>query len=189
MRARATEAARALDGRRPAGRFEAVDARAEALPFESGSVDTLISTLLLCSVPDAPACVREFARVLRPGGRWIFIEHVAADAERDGALLPAMQAALNPLQRALVGCNLRGDPGRAILGSGDALGFSGVAMDRFDLQDVPDSPLGGELAAVLGGRAGFAYERRAAAVDPALRFNPLLPSFILSSHLSGVLVR
>ncbi len=54
---------------------------AEQLPVEDASVDTVVSTLVLCSVSDQAQVLREIRRVLRPGGRYLFIEHVAADQD------------------------------------------------------------------------------------------------------------
>ena len=54
-----------------------VDGTAAALPVAHGSVDTLISTLVLCSVPDPQAAVAELRRALAPDGRLLLIEHVA----------------------------------------------------------------------------------------------------------------
>ena len=51
---------------------------AEQLPFDDGSFDTVVSTLVLCTVADPGRAVSEVARVLRPGGRLLFCEHVAA---------------------------------------------------------------------------------------------------------------
>ncbi len=53
-------------------------AGAEALPFPDGSFDTVVSTLVLCTVQDQGAALEEIRRVLRPGGRLLFIEHVRA---------------------------------------------------------------------------------------------------------------
>lgn len=53
-----------------------VQAGAEALPFEDSSFDTAVFTLVLCTVPDPAAALAEAARVLRPGGRLLFVEHV-----------------------------------------------------------------------------------------------------------------
>ncbi len=57
---------------------EVVQAGAEALPFEDGSFDTAVFTLVLCTVPSPAAALAEAARVLRPGGKLIFVEHVRA---------------------------------------------------------------------------------------------------------------
>ena len=54
-------------------------APAETLPFADGTFDTVVSTLVLCTVADAPAALRELRRVLAPGGRLLFIEHVRGD--------------------------------------------------------------------------------------------------------------
>ena len=57
-----------------------VPARAERLPFDDDSFDTVVATLVLCTVADPEAAVDETARVLKPGGRLLFCEHVSADA-------------------------------------------------------------------------------------------------------------
>jgi ubiquinone/menaquinone biosynthesis C-methylase UbiE len=53
---------------------------AERLPVADGSVDTVVSTLVLCTVPDPGAALAEIARVLRPGGRLLFCEHVLSES-------------------------------------------------------------------------------------------------------------
>jgi SAM-dependent methyltransferase len=58
---------------------EIVEAPAERLPFDDSSFDTAVFTLVLCTVPDPAAAVDEAARVLRPGGRLLFIEHVRSE--------------------------------------------------------------------------------------------------------------
>ena len=58
-----------------------VDAPAERLPLADASVDTVVSTLVLCTVDDPASALREIARVLRPNGRLLFIEHVRADSK------------------------------------------------------------------------------------------------------------
>lgn len=57
-----------------------IDAGAERLPLADSSVDTVVSTLVLCTVADPERALREIARVLRPDGELLFIEHVRADS-------------------------------------------------------------------------------------------------------------
>jgi ubiquinone/menaquinone biosynthesis C-methylase UbiE len=57
-----------------------LDAPAERLPMDDASVDTVVATLVLCTVPDPDAALREIARVLRPGGQVLFIEHVRSSS-------------------------------------------------------------------------------------------------------------
>ena len=61
---------------------QVVHASAESLPFEDSSFDTVVSTLVLCSVRDPERTLDEVARVLRPGGRLLFLEHVRSDDPR-----------------------------------------------------------------------------------------------------------
>ncbi len=63
-------------------RGSAIRASAESLPFADSSVDTVVFTLVLCTVPDPAAALAEAARVLRPGGRLLFVEHVRSDDPR-----------------------------------------------------------------------------------------------------------
>lgn len=58
---------------------EIVGAGAEDLPFEDSSFDTAVFTLVLCTVPNPAAALAEAARILRPGGRLLFVEHVRSD--------------------------------------------------------------------------------------------------------------
>lgn len=91
---------RRLDRRERAVRV--IDAPADALPVPDGSVDTVVSTLVLCTVPDVGAALREVARVLRPGGRLLMLEHVRA-ADRSRA---RRQDLVAPLWRILAdGCH------------------------------------------------------------------------------------
>jgi ubiquinone/menaquinone biosynthesis C-methylase UbiE len=56
-----------------------IEASAEKLPFEDASFDTAVFTLVLCTVPNPQAALAEAARVLKPGGRLLFVEHVRAE--------------------------------------------------------------------------------------------------------------
>jgi SAM-dependent methyltransferase len=96
--------------------IETSDARADALPFDAGSFDVVVSTLVLCSVPDVARALAEVRRVLRPGGRFVFLEHVAADG--DAARL-AWQRRLEPGWRLISGnCHLTRRTGDAIRAAG-----------------------------------------------------------------------
>jgi ubiquinone/menaquinone biosynthesis C-methylase UbiE len=55
------------------------EAGAESLPFADDSFDTAVATLVLCTVPDPKAAIAELERVLKPGGRLLFIEHVRSE--------------------------------------------------------------------------------------------------------------
>ncbi|WP_412061510.1 class I SAM-dependent methyltransferase [Rubrivirga sp. IMCC45206] len=99
---------------------------ADALPLADGAADAVVSTLVLCSVPDVDAALAEARRVLRPGGRFVFIEHVAAPA---GTARRGWQRALRAPWRAVAdGCHPDRETGRHI----EAAGFASVALDPFD---------------------------------------------------------
>jgi ubiquinone/menaquinone biosynthesis C-methylase UbiE len=71
---------RRLRERRPETKL--LRAPAEDLPFDDASFDVAVSTLVLCSVDDQPRALRELHRVLRPGGKLLFIEHVRSEDEK-----------------------------------------------------------------------------------------------------------
>jgi ubiquinone/menaquinone biosynthesis C-methylase UbiE len=62
----------------PVGSWELIDGGGEDLPFEDESFDTITATFVHCTIPDPRRALAEFARVLRPGGRYLFLEHVHA---------------------------------------------------------------------------------------------------------------
>jgi SAM-dependent methyltransferase len=93
-----------------------VDAPAEQLPFADASIDTVVSTLVLCTVDAPDLALREIARVLRPDGQLLLIEHVRSDSP----LLARWQDRLaRPWQRFAEGCRCN----RATLELIDACGF------------------------------------------------------------------
>lgn len=109
---------------------------AESIGVPDGSVDAVVSTLVLCTVVDPAAAVREMVRVLRPGGRLYFVEHVRA-AEHTGchALQRAVAA---PWGWFFEGCDVRRDTER-VLAEG---GFADLVVDRYRLRSafVPINP-------------------------------------------------
>ncbi len=58
---------------------EVIETPAELLPFDDDSFDTVVATLVLCTIPDPERALSEVARVLKPDGRLLFIEHVRAE--------------------------------------------------------------------------------------------------------------
>jgi ubiquinone/menaquinone biosynthesis C-methylase UbiE len=61
--------------------LELIQANAEAIPLDDASVDTVVTTWTLCSIPDAGAALQEMRRVLRPTGRLLFVEHGRASEQ------------------------------------------------------------------------------------------------------------
>lgn len=79
-----------------------VRAGAEDLPFPDDSFDVVVSTLVLCTVPDPVAAVAEIRRVLRPGGRLLYLEHVRSD---DPRLARWQERLATPWRRFASGCD------------------------------------------------------------------------------------
>ncbi len=65
---------------------EFVRASAEALPFEDNSFDTVVATLVFCTVGEPEQAIAEVRRVLRPGGQWLLIEHIRSDRPTVGRI-------------------------------------------------------------------------------------------------------
>lgn len=100
---------------------------AEHLPQATASVDTVVGTLLLCSVRDPELVLREILRVLRPGGRFLAIEHVEAPV---GSAARRWQGRLAGIWRRLFdGCELCRETEQLLGGAG----FAAVVIDRFTL--------------------------------------------------------
>src|SRR5205085_9195381 len=57
------------------GPVEFIEGSAEAIPLQNASIDTVVTTWTLCSIPDALRALRDMRRVLRAGGRLLFVEH------------------------------------------------------------------------------------------------------------------
>jgi ubiquinone/menaquinone biosynthesis C-methylase UbiE len=109
---------------------EVVRAPAEELPFDSDSFDTAVSTLVLCTVGDQERALAELARVLRPGGSLLFIEHVRSDSPG----FARWQQRLNPLQRVIgCGCNCN----RATVERARSAGFEVTELAHEELSKVP----------------------------------------------------
>ena len=106
---------------------DVIEAGAESLPFGPGEFDTVVATLVLCTVPDPGAVLSEVARVLKPDGRMLFMEHVRADSDRRAR----WQDRLNPVQNLLFGgCNLNRP-------TADTLRSSPLVMDELREDRMP----------------------------------------------------
>jgi len=80
-----------------------VQSAESAIPLADASVDTVVSTWTLCSIPDALAALREMRRVLKPGGSFIFVEH----GRSPEAKVARWQDRLNPVWKPICGgCNM-----------------------------------------------------------------------------------
>ena len=109
---------------------EIVAASAETLPFADASFDTAVVTLVLCTVPEPERALSEIARVLKPGGRLLFLEHVRA--EDPG--LARWQDRLNPAWRVFGhGCNCNRDTLATIE-------RSRLTVERVDGDRMPKAP-------------------------------------------------
>jgi ubiquinone/menaquinone biosynthesis C-methylase UbiE len=87
--------------RRAGSRAAVVDAPAEALPFADGSFDTVVCTLVLCTVSAPDGALGEIGRVLRPDGQLLFIEHVRAESPTLAYLQDRLR---EPWRRFACGC-------------------------------------------------------------------------------------
>ncbi len=107
------------------------DASAEALPFEAESFDTVVGGFIMCSIPDPAAAISEIARVLRAGGRYIFLEHVRAG---DGTMLGRFQDAIElPHRYVAAGCH----PNRR---TWELIERSPLTIERLEHGKQPKSP-------------------------------------------------
>jgi SAM-dependent methyltransferase len=102
-------------------------ASADALPVGDGWADAVVSTLVLCSVPDQAAVLAEASRVLRPGGSFLFFEHVRA---QEGGLARWQDRLERPWGVFAGGCH----PNRDTVG---AIERAGPTIEELELLDLP----------------------------------------------------
>lgn len=102
----------------------------ESLPMEDACFDTVVSTWTLCSIEDVERALAEVHRVLKPGGRFVFLEHGLSDEPG----VQRWQHRLNPIQKVIGdGCNLNRDM-RALV---ERVGFSSLEVENFYLEKTP----------------------------------------------------
>jgi SAM-dependent methyltransferase len=114
---------------------------AERLDLEDACTDMVIGTLVLCTVRDPLQVLGEVRRILRPGGRFVFLEHVAA---RDSPWIAAVQHWVHrPWKWAFDGCHTNRDTETLLRQAG----FSRVELERFNLYS-PVVPIIPQIAGV-----------------------------------------
>jgi ubiquinone/menaquinone biosynthesis C-methylase UbiE len=102
----------------------------ESLPFDAGSFDCVVSTFTLCSIPEVERALAEIFRVLRPGGRFLFLEHGLSPEPT----VRKWQRRLNGIQRFIAdNCHLDRDI-RALVGGQP---FASLAIEEFYLEKTP----------------------------------------------------
>jgi ubiquinone/menaquinone biosynthesis C-methylase UbiE len=102
----------------------------EEIPLEDDSVDTVLLTYTLCTIPEVDTALAQMRRVLRPGGRLLFSEHGAAPDPG----VRRWQDRINPIWRRLAGgCNIN----REVPG---ALEEAGFAIEKLDTMYLPKTP-------------------------------------------------
>jgi SAM-dependent methyltransferase len=115
--------------------------RGEQIEVADESVDAVVSSLVLCTVSDPALVVSEVRRVLRPGGRYAFVEHVAAP---QGSQLRRVQAAVRaPWAWCFEGCSCERDLAAVIEGAG----FAHVDLESYRLRS-PFLPFNTQVAGV-----------------------------------------
>lgn len=115
---------------------EIVRAPGELLPFDDDSFDTVVGTLVLCTVEDPAASIAEVKRVLKPGGRYLLIEHVRAESER----LARWQDRMNKPWGVLAdGCNCNRETAQLLEAGG--FDIAEVRVDRWRLVPPLVKPL------------------------------------------------
>lgn len=108
--------------------------RAEELSAADESVEAVISTLVLCSVTSPETVLSEVLRVLKPGGRFYFLEHVAAESATWKRRMQSL--AYYPWRFFADGCRTNRSTGALIRGAG----FSAVELEAFEVASPPMPP-------------------------------------------------
>jgi SAM-dependent methyltransferase len=136
---------------------------AENLPFPERQFDTVVSTWTLCTIPDPIRALQEIRRVLKPGGRFLFLEHGRSDDRK----IAAWQDRLNPIQNVIgCGCNLNRQIDRLITQAGLKI----TLLDRFTMKGFPR--LGGEMYRGTAIAAGYTGGRPLrSGTNPAMEKN------------------
>jgi ubiquinone/menaquinone biosynthesis C-methylase UbiE len=100
------------------------------MPFDDQRFDTIVTTMTLCSIAHVASALSEIARVMKPGGRFIFLEH----GRSDDISIARRQDRFNPIQRIIaVGCNINRPIDQLI----KSAGFEIMSLGRFLMPKAP----------------------------------------------------
>ena len=113
------------------------ESKAERLDLADESSDVVVSTQVLCAVDDLNQVLHEVYRILRPGGRFLFLEHIAAPK---GTLLRRIQnlsLIRQPWGWCLEGCRINRETDSAI----ESVGFSKIELERFEVKSFLPVPI------------------------------------------------
>lgn len=115
-------------------KIELYEGTAENLPVEEATIDTVVSTHVLCSVNNLEQALSEIKRVLKPGGKFVFLEHVAAEC---GTFSRIVQDGFTPVWKTLFdNCHPNREIGEAL----SAAGFASLDYEHFQLRVPIVSP-------------------------------------------------
>jgi len=110
--------------------IELINQSSESLPFPDNSINAIVSTYTLCSIKEIISALKEIYRVLKPGGKYYFLEHGLADNPKT----QKWQHKLNPLQNIWAdGCNLNRDMKSLI----EKAGFNIIEMKNYYMKRDP----------------------------------------------------
>jgi len=111
-------------------RIEFIETGAEAVPLEDNSIDTVVITFVLCTIPDWQGALSEVRRVLKPGGQVLFSEHGLAPDEP----VAKWQRRIEPVWKPLAGgCHLTRDVAKLFT-------EGGFVLDRTETMYLPSTP-------------------------------------------------
>jgi len=120
-----------LEAKREGFTLEVGDDSASALRAADATYDTVVATLVLCSTEDPRAALRDIHRVLKPGGQYLFLEHVAAEQHSSRR---RWQSIVEPVWKRLAGnCHVTRDTESAIV----AAGFDIERIERQSMRKAP----------------------------------------------------
>lgn len=121
--------------------LEVLPCPAEDIPIPDSSVEAVICTLVLCTVPEPMAALSEIRRILKPGGRFLFLEHVAAPARSPSRRIQDLLH--SPWRYLFEGCHTNRNTQKLI----ESVGFQTVDVDQYKLHS-PFLPVNTQISGI-----------------------------------------